>query len=175
VEATGPSGATVTFNASAVDAVDGALPVTCLPASGSVFPLGNTVVHCSAANAAGMADTARFTVRVRDTVAPAIVSLTPSVTTLPPTGTMVPVTIAAVVHDVVDLAPVCTVRRVTSNVRDVDHDGVRDWAITGPLTVSLEAATRKHRDRTYTITVRCTDASGNASFDKAAVVVSHLP
>jgi hypothetical protein len=38
--------------------------------------------------------------------------------------------------------------------------------------VSLEAATRKNRDRTYTITVRCTDASGNPSRDKTTVVVS---
>jgi hypothetical protein len=174
-EATGPSGAVVTFDVSAIDLVDGAVPVTCLPASGSVFPLGNTVVRCSATNTAGMSDEARFTVRVRDTVAPAIVSLTPSVTTLPPTGQMVPVTMSVVVQDVVDLAPVCAIKRVTSNVKDADHDGVPDWKITGPLTVSLEAATKKHRDRTYTITVTCTDDSGNASSEKATVVVSHLP
>ena len=160
---------------SAIDPVDRVVPVTCLPASGSVFPLGSTTVRCSAANAAGMTDTARIAVRVQDTSAPTIVGMTPSVSTLAPTGQMVPVTIAAVVRDVVDLAPVCSVTRVTSNVKDVDHNGVPDWAMTGPLTVSLEAATKKHRDRTYTITVRCTDASGNASFDKAAVVVSHLP
>ena len=40
VEATGPDGATVEYNASAEDAVDGNVPVDCSPASGSTFPLG---------------------------------------------------------------------------------------------------------------------------------------
>jgi hypothetical protein len=171
-EATGPAGAVATFDVSAIDAVDGAVPVTCAPAPGTVFPLGDTVVHCSAENAAGMSAAARFTVRVRDTVAPTIVSLTPSVTILPPTPRMVPVTLAVVAEDLVDPAPRCEVKKVTSNIRDANHDGVRDWRITGPLSVSLRGVTRNHRHRRYTITVRCADASGNASSDTVTVGVS---
>jgi hypothetical protein len=52
---------------------------------------------------------------------------------------------------------------------------IPDWRITGPLSVSLEAATRKHKDRNYVITIKCTDASGNSSKEKTTVVVSHLP
>ncbi|GAA4814791.1 LPXTG cell wall anchor domain-containing protein [Nocardioides caeni] len=48
VEATGPSGAAVEFVATATDLVVGPVPVTCTPASGSVFALGVTEVSCSA-------------------------------------------------------------------------------------------------------------------------------
>ena len=41
-EATGPAGAVVTFNVTAVDAVDGSVPVTCNPSAGSTFPVGDT-------------------------------------------------------------------------------------------------------------------------------------
>jgi len=187
-EATGPAGAVVNFGVSAIDPVDGVVPATCSPlASGSTFPLGDTIVNCTAANAAGKTDMASIIVRVRDTVAPDITSVLlsaatlppigPALTlTLPPTGQMTTVTLTVAVQDVVDLAPSCSVTKVTSNVKDVDHDGVPDWSIgTVPLTVSLEAATKKNKDRNYKITVKCTDASGNASSEKTIVVVSHLP
>src|SRR5262249_41780605 len=48
VDATGPAGATVTFSASATDNFDPAPTVTCAPPSGSVFPIGNTTVTCTA-------------------------------------------------------------------------------------------------------------------------------
>jgi hypothetical protein len=64
VEATAASGATVAFVASATDAVDGPVPVTCEPASGRTFPLGTTTVTCSATDAAGNTATASFEVSV---------------------------------------------------------------------------------------------------------------
>jgi HYR domain len=74
VEAGGPSGSTVTYTSpTANDAVDGAVPVSCAPASGSLFGLGHTAVTCSAQDAAGnAAPTQSFDVHVRDTTAPAI-------------------------------------------------------------------------------------------------------
>src|SRR5262249_46294564 len=44
--ATSAAGATVPFAVSATDLVDGSLAVTCIPSSGSVFPLGQTQVTC---------------------------------------------------------------------------------------------------------------------------------
>ena len=52
-EATGPSGAAVSYSATAQDAVDGTVPVTCSPASGSTFPLDRTTVDCSAIDSHG--------------------------------------------------------------------------------------------------------------------------
>jgi hypothetical protein len=72
-EATGPSGATVIYVApSANDDRDGAVPVSCVPVSGGVFPLGSTTVECSAEDAAGNPATSSFTVGVVDTTAPVI-------------------------------------------------------------------------------------------------------
>ena len=71
-EATSSSGALVTFAASAVDDIDGSVPVTCSPASGSTFHLGATNVSCSASDQAGNAASASFTVTVQDTTPPTI-------------------------------------------------------------------------------------------------------
>ncbi|MBI3463796.1 MAG: HYR domain-containing protein [Planctomycetes bacterium] len=64
--ATGPAGATVSFDASASDLVDGAVPVNCSPASGSTFPIGNSTVICSAIDAHGNRASGNFSVTVQD-------------------------------------------------------------------------------------------------------------
>jgi hypothetical protein len=71
VEAESASGKTVTYTASATDAVSGALPATCDPASGSTFPMGTTTVNCSATDGAGKAASGSFTVTVTDSSGPA--------------------------------------------------------------------------------------------------------
>jgi len=45
--------------------VDGAVAVSCRPASGSRFKIGRTNVTCSAADKTGNTATARFTVTVK--------------------------------------------------------------------------------------------------------------
>lgn len=72
VEATGPNGAEASFSPSASDAVDGATPVACSPASGATFPLGETEVTCTAEDAAGNTSSRSFSVDVRDTTAPEV-------------------------------------------------------------------------------------------------------
>ncbi len=71
VEATSPSGATVSYAASAVDNVDGPLTPTCVPPSGSGFALGATTVTCQATDAAGNTGVGTGTITVVDTTAPA--------------------------------------------------------------------------------------------------------
>jgi hypothetical protein len=70
VEATSPTGAEVTYTASATDLVDGRLPMACTPPSGGTFPLGTTTVTCSATDKAGNTGTASFTIIVQDRTAP---------------------------------------------------------------------------------------------------------
>ena len=53
VQAPSQAGTAVTFTATATDAVDGTDPVTCAPASGTTFPVGHTIVTCTAQDAAG--------------------------------------------------------------------------------------------------------------------------
>jgi hypothetical protein len=75
VEAIGPSGVVVTYSgASASDLVDGPLTPTCLPASGSVFPLGVNTVACSATDSHGNTGTENFSITVQDTTPPTIES-----------------------------------------------------------------------------------------------------
>ena len=69
---TNPAGATVTYPPpSALDAGSGLAGASCLPASGSVFPVGSTTVSCSATDRAGNVRTAAFTVTVTATTTPA--------------------------------------------------------------------------------------------------------
>jgi predicted extracellular nuclease len=65
-------GATVGFTAIATDNVDGPLPVTCVPASGTTFPVGTTAVTCMATDGHGDVVTGGFTVTVVDTTSPVI-------------------------------------------------------------------------------------------------------
>ena len=90
-EATGPSGAAVSYSASTSDAVDPAPALSCAPASGTTFGLGTTIVHCTATDASGNHTTGQFSVVVRDTTDPVLhnVSGDKSVTTSNPSGTAV--------------------------------------------------------------------------------------
>ncbi|HUU45787.1 MAG TPA: HYR domain-containing protein [Acidobacteriota bacterium] len=70
----GAPGVTVEFSATADDNCPGVM-VECTPASGSFFPGGTTVVTCVATDAAGNADTCRFTVTVTGAVVARTVAL----------------------------------------------------------------------------------------------------
>ena len=49
-----------------------------------------------------------------------------------------------------------------------------DWEITGDLTLDLRAERSGQGDgRVYTITIECTDASGNPSAKDVTVIVPH--
>ncbi len=76
VEATIPAGAAVTYTPpTASDTVDPSPTLDCTPASGSIFPLGATVVTCTATDASGNTADASFNVTVVNTP-PAVTSLT---------------------------------------------------------------------------------------------------
>lgn len=66
VDADDAMGTNVTYTATATDDRDGDLTATCVPASGALFPIGDTEVTCTATDAAGNTDSATFTVTVND-------------------------------------------------------------------------------------------------------------
>jgi hypothetical protein len=73
VEANGPSGSVATYTTpTATDAVEGPKPVTCVPSSGSTFPLGTTTVNCSASDSQGNTGHATFSITVVDTTKPTL-------------------------------------------------------------------------------------------------------
>ena len=99
-EAIGPIGDAVTFTVSATDIVDGTDPVTCNPASGSVFAIGATTVTCTSTNKAGNTGTSTFNVIIQDTTPPTLTL--PSDITKEATGQLTPVTFTVSATDIVD-------------------------------------------------------------------------
>lgn len=63
-----PCGARVDFTISATDACSGAVSVASEPPSGSLFPIGETTVVCTATDAAGNRSQCSFTVTVRNQI-----------------------------------------------------------------------------------------------------------
>jgi VCBS repeat protein/HYR domain-containing protein len=170
VEATGPSGAVVTFSATATDPDDAAGPVTCTRLSGSTLGLGTTTVVCRSTDTHNNTGSATFNVIVHDTTPPAIIAVTPSQTSLwPPNKKMVPISVAVTATDAVTASPVCRISSVASN-----ESGNGEWLITGPLTLQLQAdRLGTGNGRIYTMSVVCTDAAGNASSRSTTVIVPH--
>lgn len=72
VEAQAADGALVNYEASALDAADGPVALSCVPASGSWLSMGTTVVTCSAMNSYGNVATRGFPVTVADTLPPVL-------------------------------------------------------------------------------------------------------
>jgi hypothetical protein len=171
--ATSANGATVTFNATANDLVDGSVAVSCIPSSGSTFPVGSSTVQCSATDAHSNTAGGSFVVEVTgsDTTAPDILSLTATPNTLsPPNNQLVGVTVTASVHDDADPTPLVRIYNVTAN----EQFPASDWEITGLLTVNLRASRNGNGSgRVYTIHVEAIDSAGNRSVSSVTVSVPH--
>ena len=144
-EATGPSGLAVSFVTSATDFVSGPTAVTCVPASGSIFPVGDTTVHCSSTDGAGNTGYGTFTVTVTDHTAPVLSLPSPIVAVTGDAST--PITFTATATDLVDgpTAVTCTpasgsafvpgVTTVTCTTADTHGN-----SISGTFTVTVHLA-----------------------------------
>lgn len=69
--ATSDQGASVSFTATATDPGNGSVPVSCSPASGSLFPVGTTSVTCTAVDTSGNTISGSFPVIVAAAPVPA--------------------------------------------------------------------------------------------------------
>ena len=168
VEATSGQGARVAFAASAVDRVDGAVPVTCTPASGSTFPLGATPVACSAVDRAGFAASGGFTVDIQDT-APPVLRLPSGLVVEATSGQGARVAFAASAEDRVDRAVPVTCTPASGSTfplgvtpvacSAVDHAG---FAAGNGFVVTVEDTTAPQLDLPSGITVDATSSAGAA-------------
>jgi hypothetical protein len=145
----------------------------------ALFPLGETIVTWTVTDDCDHSTSCTQTVIVVDTTPPVIHSLTASPDNLwPPNHKMVPVDITCVCEDICDIAPVSMIISVESS-QPVNGKGdgntEPDWEITGDLSVDLRAerAGNDKAGRIYTITVSCTDFSGNSSTATVDVIVPH--
>lgn len=172
-EATTASGAVVTFSVSAHDAVDGDVPATASPASGSTFPVGTTTVLVTAADVAGNQSTRSFLVTVRDTTPPVISGASVDIPVLRvPNHKMVDVTVD---YTVTDNTGATVTLEVTSNEPD---NGLGDGDTEGDIVVvdNRHVKLRAERSgtgsgRIYTITIIARDGYGNESRQQVTVSV----
>ena len=192
VECTEAAGTTVTLDGSASsDADKDALTFTwtegetTLAATGDPTTTADVTLGCGAhtitltvADGRGGVSQDTATITVVDTTPPTIASAaaTPSVLS-PPNHKMRSATVTVAVTDVCDSTPSCQITSVTSTepiTGGGDGDTSPDWIITGPLTLDLRAERGgSGPGRTYSITVRCTDAHGNAATKIVTVKVPH--
>jgi hypothetical protein len=175
VEATSPDGAVVDFSISASDETDGSVTVETSIPSGSVFPVGTTVVTATATDAAGNEASIEFDVVVQDTTAPEVTATTPSVGTLwPANHKMVALSFTV---DATDAGGEVTSKIVSITSSEPDNgsgDGntVQDIVITGDLTANLRAErSGQGSGRVYTVTIETTDAAGNVTSSTTTVSV----
>jgi hypothetical protein len=171
VTATGPSGAVVTWpSPTAFDIVDLNVPVTCVPPSGSVFSVGTTTVTCSASDVRGNTSQESFTVTVNEQPPQPCVTLDPG-ELWPPNHFMRHIDVQVQVNG----NPVCVITSVTSTepVTGKTYGKFEpDW-IFNDLDLQLRAERYDKPGRFYTVTVTCTDGSGNVGVTSAKVVVPH--
>jgi hypothetical protein len=83
-EATSAAGVSVTYaSPGTTDAVDAPGVASCVPVSGDIFPLGETVVTCTTEDSAGNSSSRTFDVAVREAEAPVIAEVVVPDTTPP--------------------------------------------------------------------------------------------
>lgn len=130
VTASSDQGASVTYTATATDPGHGDVPVSCSPASGSLFPVGTTTVTCTAVDPAGNTISGSF---------PVIVAAAPPA----PPAQAAPIT-----------RPVCTSRRlfvatVDRHVKKADRKRIRR----ATATLDGKRASVRKRNGRYTVSV----------------------
>ena len=175
-----PCGTEVRFNSPVVTDACGTSTVTQIAGlhSGAFFPVGNTINTFVATSSSGKKDTCSFTVTVKDTKPPFITPVWAFPSVLwPPNHKMKNVSVNYYAWD--NCGPASCLLDVSSDepVTGTGYgDRAPDWVIVDNHHVLLRAERAGHGNgRTYTITVTCTDASGNTSTQKTRAFVSHHP
>jgi hypothetical protein len=172
VECAGPM-TPVSPRVSAVDDVDGPVPVTCVPGSAD-YPVGSTTNNCSASDSSNNTAHASFVVTVRDTASPQL-ALTPSPAVLwPPNHKLVPIALGQAT-DACDPNPAIVCDVTSNEPPDSTGDGTTASDIVWDQGQLYLRAERKGNGsgRVYTITCTSTDSSGNQTTQTATVRVPH--
>ena len=140
------------------------------------LPVGTHVVTLTAKDADGGQASDTVVVTVVDATPPQIGAISASPSEIPRTNhDMVPVVVSVSAGDGCGGAVACRIVSVTSNepVQGTGGgDKAPDWEITGDLTLNLRAErSPRGSGRIYTISVECTDASGNTATSTVTVTI----
>jgi hypothetical protein len=167
-EAESEEGAKVEFEVYTTGTLDPTPKISCGNESGSVFPIGTTLVNCEASDSFGSFAEGKFEVTVADTTPPLIDSAVATPDRLDASGDLVPVVVEVKAFDSVDPKPQCTISYVFAS----EPISEKDWSLVSALEVKLNAITSDVADRVYHVEVQCTDSSRNSSFVEALVTVA---
>jgi hypothetical protein len=140
------------------------------------YPVGVTTINWTATDASGNTASAAQTVTVNDVTAPVMSNVTATPNSLwPPNHKLVNVSLGYTSSDSCPGSS-CFVT-VTSNEPTNgtgDGDTAPDWTVLSPTLIQLRAERAGGgTGRVYTVTVTCTDASGNSTSKSTTVVVPH--
>jgi hypothetical protein len=165
IEATSPAGAIATYTATATDPTDGAVPVSCTPASGTWLPLGTTTVACSATDAGGNTVTGSFAITVRDTTPPKVNAALVRVSRGGSDESTQTFLVAFLARDAVG---------VTSVTATLNGIPVREGQLvrlkpkrSGAQKVTRDDGELRIEASSFTLEVRAADAAGNVGSDTA--------
>ncbi len=144
--------------------------------SGETFyfelPLGSHTIELEVDDGRGGSDRDSFDVTVVDKWPPEIFGVSASPAELwPPNGKLVPVTVDVQVNDLCDLEPSCAIVGVESS--EPVNGEEPDWELRSSLEVALRAEREGEEDRTYTLSIVCTDETGWSTSDTVVVPVLH--
>jgi hypothetical protein len=151
-------------------------PLTITQSPAGPYPLGTTTVLLTVIDPKGATSQATGTVTVVDTTAPAVTGFGVVAPAMwPPNHQMVDVTVNYGASDGCN-APTCVLSVSSNEPVDGlgDGDTSPDWVIVDAHRLQLRAERAGNgTGRTYTITLTCTDAAGNATVRTATVLVPH--
>src|SRR5215208_2971364 len=166
-EATSPDGTEVSFEeeVSAEDDVDGAVDVSCDYNSGDTFPIGETVVTCTAEDAADSAAEESFAVTVQDTTAPdveIIEAVDSRRSTEIPDGGTTPIPYIRITFEATDTVGI--------DETECRLDGEQTF-----IPCTSPASYDRLSRGTHEFTVRVTDEAGNTGEDEFTWTVGNNP
>jgi dipeptidyl aminopeptidase/acylaminoacyl peptidase len=166
-EATSPDGTEVSFEeeVSAEDDVDGAVDVSCDYNSGDTFPIGETVVTCTAEDAADSAAEESFAVTVQDTTAPdveIIEAVDSRRSTEIPDGGTTPIPYIRITFEATDTVGI--------DETECSLDGQQTF-----IPCTSPASYDRLSRGTHEFTVRVTDEAGNTGEDEFTWTVGNNP
>ncbi len=166
-EATGPSGAVVSWVAWATDLVDGSVSVTCAPLSGGTFALGTTQVSCSAGDAHGNVARGNFPATVQDTKAPVV---TASLVAVRGGGDDESMQSFRIVFSATDAVGVKTLSASLNGITVTNGQIVQLKIKTGVQKTKRDDGRLQIQAPSFTLTVTASDAAGNTSSTTAVPV-----
>jgi hypothetical protein len=171
VEATSSEGATVDFSVSATDKCSSSATVTAEPASGSLFPMGQSEVTCRAVDGLGNSSECTFTVTVVDRTPPQITCTTEDITVQGSTSGNPPLPHSALRWPPQGGPPVYA---ITAEVSYPDPVATDTCQIEEIQVVCAPPSGSRFALGTHTVTARALDAAGNEATCTFQVTVAGL-